>query len=47
MPFSCCRSVPITLWRRGYKTVGTMARPGWPLSIHNVGQGSADDILAA
>ena len=37
------------LWRRGYKTVGAaMALTRSELlSIHNVGQGSADDILAA
>lgn len=37
------------LWRRGYKTVGAaMALTRSELlAIHNVGQGSADDILAA
>ena len=37
------------LWRRGYKTVGavmTMTRKDLRL-IHNIGEGSADEILAA
>ena len=37
------------LWRRGYKTVGAamaLSRSEL-LSIHNVGEGSADDILVA
>ena len=37
------------LWRRGYKTVGAVMAlsRGELLAIHNVGEGSADDILAA
>jgi len=37
------------LWRRGYKTVGAVMAlsRGELLAIHNVGEGSADDIMAA
>jgi len=37
------------LWRRGYKTVGAVMAlsRGELLAIHNVGEGSADDIVAA
>ena len=37
------------LWRRGYKTVGAVMALSRTelLAIHNVGEGSADDIVAA
>ena len=37
------------LWRRGYKTVGAVMSlsRGELLAIHNVGEGSADEIVAA
>jgi len=37
------------LWRRGYKTVGAVMAlsRGELLAIHNVGEGSADEIVAA